>query len=355
MRTTLLTVLASLGLGALALACSSESSSPPGTFGGSSGNASSGGGSSSGAASSSGNTSSSSGGSSGTPVGNETWADGKQLTKSVEITSGSTVEIAPGAKITCAAGVTITVKGTLSVKPGAAHAKITCASWNGIVVASGGTLDADGLDLENAGTAITTQTGNLAAKLTNGVITNPNGIPFAMQPGSKLAITKSTAIGGQSAIAGTFTASYLTYDKGTNEGLVLSDPAGTMTIADSTLKGSGGGDYVVSSQGKLVHVEYTTIAGSHCGFHFDSVDKFEIDHVTDDTNSYGTMLYGSGAGPNTISYSNFTNGTKDLDAQGTNGPIKVDHVHTGGKDSFQGVVPTITNKEASPVPNAKPR
>ena len=108
-------------------------------------------------------------------------------------------------------------------------------------------------------------------------------------------------------------------------------------------------------QGKLVHVEYTTIAGSHCGFHFDSVDKFEIDHVTDDTNSYGTMLYGSGAGPNTISYSNFTNGTKDLDAQGTNGPIKVDHVHTGGKDSFQGVVPTITNKEASPVPNAKPR
>ena len=127
------------------------------------------------------------------------------------------------------------------------------------------------------------------------------------------------------------------------------------SIVEKARKGSGGGDYVVSQQGKLVHVEYTTIAGAHCGFHFDSVDKFEIDHVTDDTNSYGTMLYGSGAGPNTISYSNFTNGTKDLDAQGTNGPIKVDHVHTSGKDSFSGVVPTITNKEANPVPNAKPR
>jgi len=351
--TTSLTVLASLGLGVLAFACSSESSSPPGSFNGSSGNASSSGGSSSGGSSS--GATSSSGGSSGTPVGNETWADGKQLTKSVEITAGSTVEITPGAKITCAPGVAITVKGTLSVKPGAAHAKISCASWNGIVVESGGTLDADGLDLENATTTITTRGGNLAAKLTNGIITSPNNTPFSMQPGSKLAITKSTITGGMSSIAGTFTASYMTYDKGTNEGLALADPAGTMTIADSVLKGSGGGDYVVSQQGKLVHVEYTTIAGAHCGFHFDSVDKFEIDHVTDDTNSYGTMLYGSGAGPNTISYSNFTNGTKDLDAQGTNGPIKVDHVHTGGKDSFSGVVPTITNKEANPVPNAKPR
>jgi hypothetical protein len=176
-----------------------------------------------------------------------------------------------------------------------------------------------------------------------------------MQAGSTIAITRSKVTAdGPSAIAGTFTASYLDYDKRSNEGLELSDAAGSMTISDSTLHGAGGGDFVVSRDGKLVRVEYTTITGSHCGLHFDNVAKYEIDHVSDDTNSWGAMLYGSGAGPNIITYSNVRSTTKDLEMQGTNGPLQIDHSFTGGKDALQPSA-SVTAAATKPVVNAKPR
>jgi hypothetical protein len=144
------------------------------------------------------------------------------------------------------------------------------------------------------------------------------------------------------------------YDKGVSEGLQLSDAAGSMTISDSTLRGAGGGDYVVSSAGKLVKVEYSTITGSHCGFHFGAVDKFIIDHVSDDSNSYGAMLYGSGAGPNQILSSNIRSTDKDLDMSGTNGATTIDKSFTGGKNTLA-TNAKITNPAAAPIVDAKPR
>ena len=291
----------------------------------------------------------------GAEIGTETWADGKQISASVTIKAGATVDITPGASVTAGTGVSITVKGTLSVKASASHAKLGGTNWKGIVVASGGTLNVDGLDITNAEIGMWTQAGNLDAVMLNSSITSA-ATPFKMEPGSKLSVTKSTVAKstGQSNIAGTFVASYLAYDKGSSEGLELNDPLGTMTISDSTLTGVGGGDYVVSRMGKLVKVEYTTITGSHCGLHFNAVDKFIIDHVSDDQNSYGAMLYGSGAGPNQILSSNVRSTDKDLDFSGTNGATTIDKSYTGGKNTLA-TNAVLTNVATQPIATAKPR
>lgn len=291
----------------------------------------------------------------GSDIGSESWADGKQLAASVTIKAGATVDIAPGATVTAASGVSITVKGTLSVKAAASHAKLTGANWTGIVVASGGTLNVDGLDIENAANGVWTQTGNLDATMLDSSITSA-AVPFKMEPGSKLTFNKSKVLKatGSSQIAGTFVASYMAYDKGSSEGLELNDAVGSMTISDSTLTGMGGGDYVVSRAGALVKVEYTTITGAHCGFHFDAVDKFTIDHVSVDQNSYGAMLYGSGAGPNQVLSSNVRNTDKDLDFSGTNGATTIDKSFTGGKNTLA-TNAKITNPATVAVPDAKPR
>jgi len=162
---------------------------------------------------------------------------------------------------------------------------------------------------------------------------------------------------GQSVVKGALTASFLDYDKGSSEGMVTQDPTASIFMEDSTLHGSGGGDYIVSDSGKLIHVAYTNISGSHCAFHFNAVDKFEIDHVTANTNQWGAMLYGSGAGPSTISYSNFSDVAWNLDLQGTNGPLTIDHTYLGGtgKTAYKGSAPTVTNAQTAAVAGAGPR
>lgn len=291
----------------------------------------------------------------GTEIGTETWKDGKQVAASVTIKAGATVDIEPGATVTVATGAAITVKGTLSVKAGASHAKLGGKNWKGIVVASGGTLVVEGLDISDAEVGAWTMAGNAGASFVESSIANA-ATPFKMEPGSKLTFTKSKVVKatGPSIIAGTFAASYMDYDKGAAEGLELSDAAGTMTISDSTLHGVGGGDYVVSRAGKLVKVEYTTITGSHCGLHFNAVDQFIIDHVSDDQNSYGAMLYGSGAGPHQIVSSNVRSTDKDLDMSGTNGALTIDKSFTGGKNTLQPNA-KITNAAAAPIADARPR
>ncbi len=179
----------------------------------------------------------------GTSVGTETWADGKQISANVTISEGATVTIAPGAKITVASGVSITVVGTLKATTNATHASLSApsgATWGGLVIAKNGTLAADSLDLIGAGKAIWTQPGGTAT-FDNGIINATQ--PFNMEAGSTLSTTKSTVTAkSESALAGTFTASHLTYDKGSAEGLYINDAAAKVTITDSMLKGLAGGD-----------------------------------------------------------------------------------------------------------------
>ena len=283
----------------------------------------------------------------------ETWATGKKINASVVINAGVTVTIAPGAVITCASGVSISVRGSLKASSVASHAKLTGTGWTGILVVSGGNLALDGVDIAGASTSI--ESAGMAT-FDHGALTGAT-TPFLVDVGGKISTTHASvaSIVGNSTIKGAFVASYLDYDKGANEGILAQDPSATISIDDSILHGSNGGDFVVSQSGTSIHVGHTTISGAHCGLHFDSVGKFDITYVTDDTNSWGAMLYGSGNGPNSISYSNFANGSKDIDLQGANGAITMNHVYTGGKNSYVGSSPTITNVETAPVALAHPR
>lgn len=281
----------------------------------------------------------------------ETWDTGKTIASNKTINSGVTVTIKPGAAVSMGANVAITVKGTLKVAATANHAKMTGASWMGLVIASGGKLDADGLEMKGASSGIWTQPDNAPSTFKNGVL--DASTPFKMDAGSNLTIDHSKVIaGGGSVIAGTFAANYMDYDKGTNGGLTLNDKDGTMTINNSLLHGGGGGDYVISNAGKKVSVTRSKISGSHCGLHFsgEGPASFLIDGVELVENGVAGMLYNSGAGPNLIKNTKVTI-TKPTDVEfelGSNGNGQIEFTNVDSK------LPTAANVKdnggAGPAP-----
>jgi hypothetical protein len=300
------------------------------------------------------------------------------LTASLAIPPGMTVTIPAGAKIVAGPGVVITVRGVLLVSAGAqAHASIAtaaphpeqAAAWGGIVVESGGRLDVDGLDLAGAKAALTVNVGSLGARYDNGTITDAT-VPFQIAKGGRLDTAHANVVnaGGSSGINGELHASYLDYaGTGYDGGIVMSDASSILDVTDSTFHGSaiGGYDYIVSYASTLIHIAYSTITDAHCAFHFNDVARFEIDHVTAGASSpggaggqvfWGAMLYGSGAGPNVISNSNFLGSDHDLDQQDANGPLTVTNTYTTGKDS---ILPTTTwlpaDVASAPIADAKPR
>src|SRR5450432_3159994 len=303
---------------------------------------------------------------------------GDHLTASLEIPAGMTVTIPSGAKIVAGPGVVITVRGVLVVSAGAlAHASIAtaapnpdqAAAWGGIVVESGGRLDADGLDLGGATTALKIAAGSAGARYDDGTITDAS-VPFQIEAGARLDTTHAAVVnaGSTSGIAGDFHASYLDYEThGVAGGLITNDPSALFDATDSTFHGMflGGGDYITSYASSRVHVAYSTITESHCALHFEDVASFEIDHVTAGASTpmgaggkdvYGAMLYGSGAGPNVISNSNFMGSEHDLDQENANGPLTITNTYTTGLD---GVLPTTTWSPAdvaqAPIVDAHPR
>jgi hypothetical protein len=303
------------------------------------------------------------------------------LTASLEIPAGSTMTIPAGANIVAAPGVTITVRGVLTIAAGAAgaqaHASIAtaaphpekAAAWGGIVVESGGRLDADGLDLGGATAALTVNAGSLGARYDNGTITDA-AIPFQIAKGGRLDTAHANVVnaGGSSGISGELHASYLDYaGSGFDGGIVMSDASSIFDATDSKFHGTSNSsyDYIVSYAATLIHVAYSTITDAHCAFHFNDIARFEIDHVTAGASSpdgaggldyWGAMLYGSGAGPNVISNSNFMGSQNNLDQQNANGPLTVTNTYTTGMDS---ILPTTTwlpaDVASAPIADAKPR
>ncbi|HVZ70881.1 MAG TPA: hypothetical protein VHJ20_00785 [Polyangia bacterium] len=304
-----------------------------------------------------------------------TWTDGTSLIASLEIPAGMTYTIAPGAHVTAGSKVSITIRGTLKVASATGmHARITSmagAPWTGLVVENGGTLDADGLDLENASAAIDVRAGAAAARYDDGTIKNPL-FPFQIGRAGRLDTAHASVVGAMSAstVSGEFHASYLDYAKTqTTGGFVMSDALAVFDVADSTFHGepgTQGADYITTLGATLVHVTYTTITDSHCAFHFDGLDRYEIDHVTagasapdapGQKNAWGAMLYGSGAGPNVIKSSNFMNLEHNLDQSGENGPLTITDTYTTGMNLDNDDSWTLTGSELAPSPvlDAKPR
>ena len=319
---------------------------------GGSGSSGSGSGSSSG-----GGASSSSSSGAALPPG-EVWGASKQLSGSVQIAAGDTVTIAPGATIAVAAGTTITVAGTLNASSATpTHAKLMGSGWKGVVVASGGTLALDGVDIAGASTALDVKSGATKAEYDDGNIDGAT-MPFNVEAGGALSTRGATVTGtkGGSQVSGSFTASHLDYNSATYPGITTMSPAATLSIEDSTLHGGGPiADFLVSSGGAAkFHVAYTNITNVHCAFHFDTITAFDISYTNAQKDAFGFMLYGSGAG-GSVKYSNIDDkpGVAYATA-GSNGPIAFDNCYVTGQTAG-GTVVTTTNPQSTTVMGAGPR
>jgi hypothetical protein len=302
--------------------------------------------------------------------------DGATLTAPLEIPAGTTATIPPGAKIVAAPGVTITVRGVLVVASAKTHARIGTAApltdstqdWGGIVVESGGHLDADGLDLAGAAPALWLKSGSLPSRYDDGTIAGGQ-VPFQIDKGARLDTAHATVSAGSStALSGELHASYLDYEMGGFAGgVITNDASAVFDVTDSTFHAAsvGGADFISSYAAALIHVAYSTVNDAHCAFHFNDVDRFEIDHVTAGARAgsmpgpwvvWGAMLYGSGAGPNVISNSTFEGTEFALDQQFMNGPLTITNTYTKGQNSMN---PTWTwaptDVATAPIADAHPR
>lgn len=296
----------------------------------------------------------------------ETWKDGTKLVGRVTIFD--TVTIEPGAKITCTDDAEIQVAGTLKVKSADKHASISCASWAGIIAASKGKLELDGLDIENAARAIETTPGSTGS-YSNGTI-KLSTRPFTVRANSTLTVTKATVTTPEtnkdnatsvSEVFGTFTAKFLDYDANKHEG-IMTMAGGVTDIEDSNLHGQGALDLVSSYGGKSLKVRYTTMSGGHCGPHIAQArdaqgnldpngaptESFEFDHITSE-NTYGITIYAaSDAGPHVVKDSNFKGLVAWLDIKGAGvGPVTFQNVW------WEGVIDR-QDRNADPPVNTAP-
>jgi hypothetical protein len=282
------------------------------------------------------------------------------LSTNVTVASGTQVTIAAGATINVGANVTITVEGTLTAANKANHAKLTGSGWTGIVVASGGTLSLDGVDITGASAAIHVEAGDTAAEYDDATITGSK-VPFNVDKGGTLGTKSSNVTGtlGISTISGSFTASYLDYDSNGVEGITTMDPSAELSIEDSTLHGGMPvHDALTSAVGAAkFHVAYTELTDNHCGFHFDTVSEFDISNVNDHGNLWGSMFYGSGgSGPFTVTDSNLdSNSAYAYDAQGQNSPITLSGCYVSGATNDPSSVVSATNAAGGMVAGTGPR
>ncbi|HSO33130.1 MAG TPA: right-handed parallel beta-helix repeat-containing protein, partial [Labilithrix sp.] len=273
------------------------------------------------------------------------------------------VEIAPGATITCAEGATLFVAGTLRARAAAAHARITCSRWAGLVVSAKGHVDLEGVELENGSIGLGMAAGAADSTFSEGAIVGSLK-PLTLAPGTKLTLSKSklstpVKVAAEavsiSEIEGSLVASRIDYDANGNEGISVKQ-GGELDLQDSTLHGKNAQDLVSAYGAKHLKIAYSTFLGAHCGLHVQPSESFEIDHVTSDSNIFGITIYGSGSGPNTVKASNFTGTAAWLDFQGDNGAISFDGVYTSGSEVMTGgPPPSVSNKAMSPISDAKPR
>lgn len=297
---------------------------------------------------------------------NDVWKNGTKLTGVVRIFEGATVQIEPGARITCSEAAMIQVGGTVRVKAGANHATITCARWPGFQVVTNGSLDIEGLDIENADVGVDTTENAGAVTLTDSQILTSTR-PFRVGAGTTMTLNKvkattPTTLGAYDTsvgqVFGTLIAKHLTYDANTHEGIMV-EGGGTLDMEDSTLKGQNGKDLVSAYRGaKSVKVSYSHLSGAHCGPHMEGVDSFVFDHVTSESNLYGITIYKtSTVGPFIVKDSNINGIVAWLDLQGDHGALEFTNVFaTGGNETIAKTDPPKTlTKAPAKIEGAGPR
>lgn len=296
---------------------------------------------------------------SGTVSSDATWANGTSIASSVEIAPGVKVQIAPGASISVAPAATITVHGTLASDAKASRAKLSGSAWTGLVVDNGGSMTLSGVDLEGAMNPIDVKGGNQSANYEQATI---SGGVLRVDSGGSLQLDHvAVKQGGYSFVSGTFKATFLDYD---GVGIATGDPGASIFVADSKLTGKGA-DFFTMGGAQLLHVEYTTIDSTHCPFHFNTVSKFEIDHVTTggmgatSTDAFGLMIYNADVGPHSISYSNFNDPAWDQNRPTPEINVTHTYIHTvntkAGKVTFMPADGSGNNAQTDMNTDAHPR
>jgi hypothetical protein len=237
------------------------------------------------------------------------------------------------------------------------------ATWGGLVVAPGGNLALDGVDLVGANVAIEVHAGAGQARYDHGIIDGAT-TPFQVDSGAVLTTTGATVTHtqGTSNVSGSLVAAQLDYDANMNQGFMVSDASGlhaSLSLEDSKLYGAGQGsaDMVVVGPGtSKLHVARTDVSTSHCGFHFSPIDAFDITLANIHDCDYGFMLYGSeGPGPRTVTNSNIVNNLEFAfdTTPDNNGPISFDRCYVTGTQQTGGIV-TVTNPQPSTVAGTGP-
>jgi hypothetical protein len=243
-----------------------------------------------------------------------------------------------------------------------AHAKLGGASWKGIVVAGGGNVELDGVDVSNADLAISVSAGG-TARYDNGAIV---GTPFGVAKGAALttAHAKVTGPDASTDVYGSLTASYLDYDENDQHALIAKDPTAVVTITDSKFHNSGplgptaGPDVLTVEAASSFQIAYSEVGGAHCGFHFTGGDTITIDHVTVHGDTNGADVWGSAPnGKHTVTASNFQQMLAvAFDESGVNGSFQVTGCYIPGANNLK--TPSqiaISSPASAAVADAHPR
>jgi hypothetical protein len=230
---------------------------------------------------------------------NQSWSGLVNIMQNTSIEAGATVDVAAGTLINVATGAAITVKGTLTVNgTDGSHVIFNPmqqgASWGGVVVASGGSLQLNYADLNYTQTPLSSNAGAASVNV------------------SHAQFLHYTGMGSQIASNATF--DHLRVEFGSGEGFAVNGAAGTLvTVTDSVIHQTGGDALIVNGAGDFTfqynHVygnggNTTQLSGQHCACHFSSTGTFTVDHNILEKSQVGFMAGGMNA-QSKVMYNNF--------------------------------------------------
>ena len=226
-------------------------------------------------------------------TGNQMFCGTTDLTGDAIIAAGATVTLCDGAVVRAAAMSSLTIKGTLTVAPGAMGARLGDAGWKGLVV-DGGTLQGR-LTIVGADKGLSTTTGTATlSDLSMQMVRSP----FDLGVGSTVTVTRGNivATGGGATVKGKLTLDHVTWNAGGSAGVSLSDATAEIHAVDSRFSVGASSDFFVTNQAGTLHIEYSEISATHCGLHINTIGTLDLHHNIITGNSLGFMI-GGGVGP----------------------------------------------------------
>jgi hypothetical protein len=273
------------------------------------------------------------------------------LTTDLVIPKGKTLRVGPGVKFSAKSKIKVDVQGTLVVEGSASAATSFMGdgqpeSWQGIVVASGGSLTLTHVQIGNA------QYGLHALP----------GSSFAVDHALFDTSFKGAVLQANGTIAHAVFKAELLFPAVTDE-VAIDDPNGYLTIIDasptitnSRFDGSGGLNDMVRIGGMASPTfDHCFVNNSHCGFHTNggSNTSARITNTIFENLSYGVMAYSTKP---IIESSVFRRNSNDVGmcsgATPANTPVLTSNFYEGGAVKLDASCDKIGTKDSSAASSA---